>query len=185
MLQPIFDFVEKFATDFTWKRLVILIGLVMLVGVAFFLYEAQTATTQLSKYERSVAIIEKLTALKSDDEESKAVIKNIYVGLSNITSSTSSPVAFSTNVSIEFKRAFLAAAPWLLLCLFFIPGYLKRNEGASSVVSGSAFLALIMGMGGYFMPIEWGSWVGFGLYPIGANLIIFIFLMWYGNRNKA
>lgn len=98
MLQPFFDFVEKFATDFTWKRLVILISLVMLVGVALFLYEAQTATTQLSKYERTVAIIEKLGALKSDNEEEKVVIKNIYSGLSAITNPTSNPVAFSTNI---------------------------------------------------------------------------------------
>lgn len=185
MLQPFFDFVEKLATDFTWKRLVILISFGMLVGLALFLYEAQTATTQLSKYERTVAIIEKLGALNPDNEEEKAVIKNIYSGLSTITTPASNPVAFGTNMSIELKQALLAAAPWLLLCLFFIPGYFKENKDAASVVVGTIVLALIMGMGGYFMPIEWSSWIGFGLYPIGANLFIFILLMWHGNRKKA
>jgi hypothetical protein len=46
MLQPFFDFVEKLATDFTWKRLVILISFVMLVGVALFLYEAMKLRQQ-------------------------------------------------------------------------------------------------------------------------------------------
>jgi hypothetical protein len=184
MLQPFFDFVEKFATDFTWKRLVILISLVMLVGLAFFLYEAQTATSQLSKYERTVAIIEKLGTLTPDNEQEKVVIKNIYSGLSTITNPTLNPVAFSTNISIELKQALLAAAPWLLLCLFFIPGYSKEIKD-SAVVCGTIVLALIMGMGGYFMPIEWGSWIGFGLYPIGGNLLIFILLTRYGNRKET
>ena len=185
MLQPFFDFVEKFATDFTWKRLVILISLVIIVCVAFFLYEAQTATTQLSKYERTVAIIEKLVVLKPDNEESKIVIKNIYSGLSNITNPTSNPVAFSTKLSIELKQALLAATPWFLLCLFFIPSYFKGNKDATSVIGGTVFLAFIMGMGGYFIPIEWGAWIGFGLYPVGSNLLIFILLMWYGNRKET
>jgi hypothetical protein len=185
MLQPLFDFIEKLSTDFTWKRLVILISLVMLIGVALFLYEAQTAITQLSKYERTVAIVEKLSALKPENEEGKVVINNIYAGLSVITNPVSNPVAFSTNISIELKQAFLAATPWLLICLFFIPGYFKEKKDAASVVGGTIALALIMGMGGYFIPVELGSWVGFGMYPVGANLFIFILLMWYGNRNKA
>jgi len=185
MLQPFFDFLEKFATDFTWKRLVILISIVMLFCAALLLYEAQTATTQLTKYERAVAIIEKLSALKTDNEESQLVVKNIYSGLSNITNPVLNPIAFSTNISIEIKQAFLAAVPWLLLCLIFVPGYLKGANDASSVIGGTIFLALTMGIGGYFIPITWGSWIGFGLYPFGINLLIFILIVKYGNRKKA
>jgi hypothetical protein len=182
MLQPFFDFIEKFATDFTWKRLVILISLVTVAGAILFLYEAQTATSQLSKYERTVGIIEKLETLKLENNDSKKVINNIYSGLAEITEPQSNPATFSTNFSVEVKQALLAAVPWLLFCLFFIPGYFKGNEDAPSIVGGTLTLAFIMGIGGYFIPVNWGSWVGFGLYPFGVNLLIFILLMWYGNK---
>lgn len=182
MLQPLFDFIEKFATDFTWKRLVIVISLVTLAGAILFLYEAQTATSQLTKYERAVNILKSIESLKPISKESEKVIINIYSGLSKITEPQLNPATFNTNVSSEVKQALLAAAPWLLFCLFFIPGYFKGNEGAPSIVGGTLALAFIMGIGGYFIPVKWGSWIGFGLYPFGANLLIFIMMMWYGNR---
>ncbi|NOX80415.1 MAG: hypothetical protein GXP57_04900 [Deltaproteobacteria bacterium] len=185
MLKPFFDFIEKFATDFTWKRLVILIGLVMLTGAVLFLYEAQTATSQLTKYERAVSIIKEIESLKINNKESTKVVEHIYSGLAKITEPQSSPATFNTNVSPELKQALLAAAPWLLFCLFFIPGYFKGKDDAPSIIGGTLALSFIMGIGGYFIPVEWGSWVGFGVYPFGVNLLIFIMLMWYGNRKSA
>ncbi len=185
MLQPVFDFIEKFATDFTWKRLVILISLVTLIGAILFLYEAQTATTQLSKYERSVSIIEKLESINLETEESKRVASNIYSGLSQLTEPYSDPATFSASISMEMKQALLAAAPWLLFCLFFIPGYFKGNEDAPSIIGGTIGIAFIMGLGGYLIPVSWSSWVSYGLYPFGANLLLFMLLMWHGNKMSA
>jgi hypothetical protein len=107
MLQPFFDFVEKFATDFSWKRLVISISLVLLVGAVFFLFESQTATYQLSKYERAVFILEKLESLSHSSDEEKKVIKNIYLGLTGITEPSASLATFTTSIPIEIKQALL------------------------------------------------------------------------------
>ncbi len=182
MLQPFFDFVEKFATDFSWKRLVISISLVVLAGAVFFLYEAQTATSQLSKYERTVVILEKLDSLSPVSNEEKVIIDNIYSGLTGITELVSNPAAFSASIPIELKQALLGASPWLLFCLFFIPGYFKGNAEAPSIVGGTLALAFIMGLGGYLIPVEWSAWIAFGLYPFGVNLLMLILLMWIGNR---
>ncbi|WP_167631983.1 hypothetical protein [Mariprofundus ferrooxydans] len=182
MFQPFFDFVEKFATDFSWKRLVILVSLVILAGTVFFLYEAQTATYQLSKYERAVTVLEKLESLSPNSDEEKEVINNIYTGLTGITESSSNPATFSAHIPIELKQALLGASPWLLFCLFFVPGYFKGNEEAPSIVGGTLALAFIMGLGGYFIPVEWSSWIAFGLYPFGVNLLILILLIWFGNK---
>jgi len=185
MLQPVFDFVEKFATDFTWKRLVIFISIIALLGIVFFFYESQTATNQLSKYERSLSIIQTLEALKLDNNKSQIIANNIYLGLITITEPSFSPASFKTNLTTELKQALLAASPWLLFCLFFIPGYFRHDKDAPSVVGGTLFLAIVMGIGGYFIPIEWSSWIGFGAYPFGANLCILLLLMWYGNKTDA
>ena len=185
MLQPVFDFIEKFATDFTWKRLVIFLSFVVLLGIIFFLYESQTATNQLSKYERSIAILKNIEVLKLDNNESKEVANNVYLGLIKITEQNFSPASFKTNFTTEFKQALLAASPWLLFCLVFIPAYFRHNEDAPSIIGGTLILATIMGTGGYFIPKEWSSWIGFGVYPFGINLIILLLLMWYGNRTKT
>ncbi len=185
MLQPVFDFIEKFATDFTWKRLVIFFGIVAVVAVVFFLYEVQTATSQLSKYERSVVVIEKLESLKLDNKESKVVATNIYTGLVNITKPNSSPATFKASLSTELKQALLASAPWLFFCLFFIPGYFRRDADAPSIVGATIALSIIVGSLGYFIPVEWGSWFGFGVYPFGINILIFILLMTFGNKVKT
>ncbi len=71
-------------------------GIAAVVAVAFFLYEAQIATSQLSKDERSVIVIEKLESLKLEKKEPKVVASNIYAGLVNSTESNSSPVEWSS-----------------------------------------------------------------------------------------
>ena len=182
MLQPFFDFIERFATDFSWKRLVIAISLVIVAATIFFLYESQTATNQLSKYERSVVILEKLESLKLDSNQSKKVTDNIYKGLKKITEPTTNPVSFTTKIPVELKQGLLAASPWLLFCLFFIPGYFKGKKENTSVVGGTLALSFIMGVGGYLIPIEWESWIAFGLYPFGVNLMILILLAWIGKK---
>lgn len=183
MLQPIFDFVEKFATDFSWKRLIISISLVILIGLVFFLYEAQTSTYELSKYERTVVILEKINLLSQDSDQEKNVINNIYSGLTEITEPSSYQTNLSANLPIEIRQALLAASPWLLFCLFFVPGYLKgNNSDAPSIVGGTLALAFIMGLGGYFIPQDWSAWIAFGLYPFGGNLLILVLLAWIGNR---
>lgn len=182
MLQPLFDFVEKFATDFSWKRLVIFISLVLIVGAIFFLYEAQTATNQLSKYERTVVILEKLESLNRNNNEENEVIKNIYSGLTDITEPSMSPGNFTTSIPVEIKQALLGASPWLLFCLFFIPSYFKGNKDAPSIIGGTLLLAFFMGLGGYFIPTHWSPWIAFGIYPFGVNLLIFLLFAWLGNR---
>lgn len=184
MLQPVFDFIEKFATDFTWKRLVIAISFFTLFGIISFLYEAQTATSQLSKYERTVAIIENLESLKTDNCESKSVKENIYSGLTTITKPGSDPATLDTNISIELKQSLLASAPWVLFCLFYVPGYFRGDKNAPSTVGGTLTLALMLGAGGYFTPVEWSAWIRYGAYPIGLNILILYMLIWYGNRTK-
>lgn len=182
MLQPFFDFIEKFATDFSWKRLVIVVSLVILSLTVLYLYESQTAMFQLSKYERAVTILKNLESMKLESNQSKEVAENIYKGLSDVTKPSRSSAPLTATIPLELKQALVAASPWLLLCLFFIPGYFKGNEEVSNILGGSLLIGSIIGFGGYLMPIDWSSWITFGLYPFGSNIILFIILAWIGNK---
>jgi len=78
MIQPFFDFIEKFATDFSWRRLIILFSLIFILGFVYFLYESQTATSQLSKYERSIEIIKQAELINPTDSNARKIITNIF-----------------------------------------------------------------------------------------------------------
>lgn len=147
-----------------------------------FFYDTQTATTQLLKYERIAVLIEKLEALKLNNEEAKIVIKNIYSGLSDITSHTSNNfLIFDVNISVEIKRALLAAAPCLLLSLLFIPRYLKGEKDSANVVGGTIVVSIIIGGITYLIPIGWG------FYPpiITINILVFSLLYVVGIAQKS
>lgn len=184
MFQPFFDFIEKFATDFSWRRLIILFSLTILIGFVYFMFELQTASSQLSKYERTIAILEKTQTIKAENEQVKHVLENIHKGLGEITAKNPTELGINVSVSREFKQALAGGALWALMALFFIPSLIKKTrDDAASVIGGCLFLAFAIGLGGYFLPITWSGWIVFGLYPVGVNLLLFLFFAKLGNKS--
>jgi hypothetical protein len=181
LLQPIFDFIDKLASDFSWRKIVILVCLMFVICLCWFAYEAQTATYQLAKYERTVAILEKLETLPLSDEKSKRVAENIYRGLDSVTKASEYQLSFVNRFSLEARQALWAASIWLLLMLFYIPGALRGDTEARNSVWALIFISTLIGGIGYFVPIKWGLW----MYPIIGNFIIFVLLAWYGIHIKA
>ena len=180
MLQPIFDFIEKLASDFSWRKVVILVCLMFAIGLFWLAYEAQTATYQLTKYERTVAILEKLETLTLNNAKSKQVAENIYSGLDSVTKVSEYQLSFINGLSLEARQAFLSASPWALLALFFVPKAFRRDTEAMNSIWALAFLGLLMGGIGYFVPTRWGAWI----YPLGGNFLLLVALAWYGNHLK-
>jgi hypothetical protein len=71
MLQPVFDFIEKFATDFSWKRLIIFFSIILILGFIYFIYESQTANSQLTKYERTIDLVKKFDSINTENSQTK------------------------------------------------------------------------------------------------------------------
>ena len=71
MLKPVFDFIEKFITDFSLKRSLVVMAFILFITMSLFIFDSQTSTSQLSKYERSVKIIEKLESIEFKNEKAK------------------------------------------------------------------------------------------------------------------
>ena len=181
MLQPIFEFIEKLATEFSWKKIVILIFVVFGFSLLWFAYEAQTSANQLTKYERSVAIIEKLEALSLIDPKSQKIAENVYQGLEAVTKANEYQLSLIRDSSLEARQALLSAIPWIIFMLFYIPGALRGETEARNTIYALLFLSLLIGGIGYFVPIKWGTW----MYPLGANFLFLLILAWYGNRINA
>lgn len=182
MFQPFVDVMEKFATDFSWRRLIILFGFIMLIVFSFLFYEFQTSTNQLSKYERTVVLLEKLSSLKQDNNHTKSIITYIYSGLEKVTNPVSNSVSFSLNISRELKQALFASLPWILVILISLPGVLRGEKDSQNLGVGSIIVGFLIGLCGYFIPLEWGSMIGLVLYPIIINVFMFAVLISMGRK---
>ena len=184
MLQPVFDFIEKFATDFNWKRVVIIVSIIFITVVCFYLYEDLTATYELKKYERTVAILQDLESLDKSTKDQEKVIDNILAGLGQVTREGSSGFQVPIFKNESLKLALFASAPWLLFTLAFVPSWARGDAESRNVVIGSLAFSIFVGVGGYLIPETWPSWVRFFGYGVVGNIILGVFLAIKGNESK-
>ena len=185
MIQPFFDFMEKFATDFSWRRLIIFFTLIIIIGFSFFFYESQTFNNELTTYERTVALLEKTNKLDHKDKVAKQALENIHRGLVEITSNKSTDASLDFKVQQEVKQAIAGSIIWILLALIMAPRAFREDKKDDIFgVIGCLVIGIFTGSIGYFLPINWSDWILFGLYPVGFNLLLFILFAAYGNRGK-
>ena len=183
MLQPVFDFIDKLSTDFSWKKVVVLAALLTIAIFFLFAYETQTNTSQLSKYERSIAILEKLESIKLESTEAKNIKKNLYHGLSKINNSESSTFnmpGIELGISYELEQSLYTAAPLLLLSFLF----LIEGKGGSSRVLGGIFLAFLMGGIGYTATSIINTSNNANYIPLTLNVILFTIMAWFSKLKK-
>ncbi len=122
MLDPVFQFIEKFVTDFSWRRLTIVFSILSILTAAFFLYEWQTSTNELARYERSTQVLKELNALiNSENEEINESAKIINSRIQEVVKKDDITSKLELSVSSEFAQIFFAILPWLLIALILIP----------------------------------------------------------------
>lgn len=180
-MQALIDFLVGVFHDFTWKRLLGIVFLLMFVALAVLIYGAQTGTVELSKYERAISILERLDHVEVSGKQEEAIVSNILDGLVEITQLSKNSWIDNFSLSLRGSNAMLAASPWLLLAAFFLVSVLRGKNDSGAGFFGSFVFAIGMGIGGYFIPIDWPRWI----FPVLVNLALLIALIWYGNRTKA
>ncbi|MCP1339268.1 hypothetical protein NJR55_06635 [Idiomarina sp. M1R2S28] len=185
MIQPFFDFIEKFATDFSWRRLIIFFTLIVIIGFAFFFYESQTFNNELTAYERTIALLEKTDKFDHKDKLANQAVENVHRGLVEITSKKNIDTSLDIEIQQEVKQAIAGSIIWILFALFLIPRAFRENKNNDIFgIVGCLIIGVFTGTVGYFLPTNWSDWILFGLYPVGFNLILFILFAAYGNRSK-
>jgi len=120
MFDPIFQFLEKLVTDFTWKRLLFILTLSFLVVAIIITYENYTGHFRLSRIERATTLLDKLVALEDNIKKS---INNDFLKIhKRLTDDLNAYINHSfTPFSLPewVLRMFSAAVPWALLSLIF------------------------------------------------------------------
>ena len=180
MLQPFFDFIERWIYDFTWKRPIIVLVLILAIVGFFYLWESKTATFELQKLERATAMLSQLSKLEIEDKKQLILGERIVDSLLRLTDPKASEFRFTTELSERWVQALYGGALWFLLALVFVRDLVAGKEGTSASFFGCIIMSFLIGSAAYFVPIYWPKWI----FPVVFNAILFTFLIWYGQRSK-
>jgi hypothetical protein len=184
LTEPIFQFAEKFVTDFSLRRIVIFFSFIFLILLSFTLYEWQTASFELSRYERSVKLLTNLDILvNSTNQDIKISANKIILNLTKVIDKDDITSKFEIIASPELTQSFFATLPWILILLIILPDSIKKKEeDISHIIIGFIIILLFIGLIAYFIPTDWDKWLRFGGMQ-GINLIFMSILAYYGNKD--
>ena len=185
MLEPIFQFAEKFITDFSWRRLTIFFSLIGLIALSLILYEWQTATTELTRYERSTTLLEKLDVLvSSSNKETVELSKLLIRNLNDVVKKENLASKLEVSTSPELAQSFFAILPWILFFLLYLPSSIKNDKkDTHNTITGFILIVSIIGLVAYFIPSDWNKWIRYGGIQL-INLFLFIFFAYIGQKKN-
>lgn len=146
-------------------------------------YEAYTGSFHLSKIEKEIKLLEKLSNLEEKESiNSNATLKAIYDSIALSLESQSSDKEYLSELSPTTKKVLAALAPWLLLTIFIALGSATGLTG--TIVAGMAFCALPFIIIAAFLPSYENSWINYIAYPIGHTVLAIILVMIWNKLKK-
>jgi hypothetical protein len=181
----------KFFSEFSWRRLIAVIVVALLIGLGFILYERYTSGFRLGRLQKQAELLVTLNQLQSGNIRSDPRLGRIYDRLVADADSAAQAkplsITFFSFPSGLFSHAlakFLAgAAPWALVGLFFIRGILRGDKTAGSAFLGILVFIVLFGVIGAALPTWWWPWFNLWIYPIGHFIIFLAAVVFYAARS--
>jgi len=172
MIQSSFDFLEKFISDFTWKKFILLFSLILIVFIGVSIYEIYTSSFQLGKLERSINAINninKVKDLKKSEKAKLSLLRRIILDkLYNINSNKNTNFDYSTFGYII--QALVMASPYLIAILYLLPSHIKGDTENKNMILGLFIFTVPMAIIGFLLPTEWGAKLNLIFIPLLVNL---------------
>ncbi len=181
----------KFFSEFSWRRLLAIVIVGMLVAVGFILYERYTSGFRLGRLQKQADLLVTLNQLQAANIRSDPRLAKIYDRLvadaDDAAHTKPLSISFFAPPSGMFSHAvakFLAgAAPWAFVGLFFIRGILRGDKTSASALLGVIVFIVLFGVIGAALPNVWWPWFNLWIYPIGHFLLFVIAVVLYTVRS--
>ncbi len=185
MFEPLFQIFERLVSDFSWRRVLLLIIFFSVVTMCVIGLENYGGYVRLARIEKSVQLLEKLAALQN----SKSIVaddklQKVYDGLASDLSNFVNRDESKLGVNSTLLRAIAGAMPWLLMCTAYISGFRKGDEKATHALLGCMIFAFVFGAIGAYIPEFRQQWINYVGYPLG-HFFIFVILVMMRERYKA
>lgn len=181
----------KFFSEFSWKRLLAIVIVAILVAVGFILYERYTSGFRLGRLQKQAELLVTLNQLQTANIHSDPRLGKIYDRLAADADDaaqtkplTISFLALPSGMFNHVIAKFLAgAAPWAFIGLFFIPGILRGDKGSASALLGVTVFIVLFGAIGAVLPNIWWPWFNLWIYPIGHFFLLVILVVVFAVRS--
>jgi hypothetical protein len=182
-LEGVFGFLDRLATQFTWRRLVILLLVFSMVFLAFWIWESYTATFRLVRMERELRLVEEIVALAGDpglqrDQELVRVVDHLRAQLATLVVGDRA----ATPIGPSLFKPLTAALPWIFVGVVMLTGRRKRGVAPSTFL-GLLVLAVPYIILGTLLPSCEQAWINYWLYPWGS-LLLTVFLIRLAQQAK-
>jgi hypothetical protein len=185
MIEPVLKAFEGLLSDFTWRRLTALVVLTLYIGLIFVVVEAVSGHFRLGRIEHATNVLAHLQEIDAKQPPLSPDLAAIRFDLVRRLRAINAPNATSVPELATLWKFLAAAAPFLLMSLFFVPGIRKRQPGIWSTITGFALFAALAGFTGSFVPTFLWPWGNLLIYPIALFVVSGVLAVrWQKRRTK-
>lgn len=186
MFDSVFQSFEKLISEFSWRRLVFLLSLLLLAGTCVWLWENNTGQMRLTRIERTIAILSSIKDLQEHqvikaDPSLQSTLAALKEDLKEFTERKSETPILGT----AWRKALAGAAPWLLFTLLFLPALKTGKVDDLNGLLGCVILAVALGAIGAWLPDFPYAWMNYIGYPAVNFVIIMAIALWWQKRQRA
>ena len=173
---------EKIITDFSWRRIGVIFGALLVVGFILFIYESYTQTFSLEKIDKQISLLERLYIIESENKSATdPELKDAFVNIKN-----------RLNQSIGERGSLLAIPEWLIKfvsafigwtivgCIFWLA--MDKDE-KKNVILGMSVLALPLCFLSAIVPTIAG-WFNYIIVPILQIFLVLGLVAFIGKKPK-
>jgi hypothetical protein len=187
MFESIYKALESFVNEFSLRKLVGALFLLVVGTAAFTILDRYSPYFTMGRLERATGLLERLTKLQPSPAEQELL--NLKEGIVRQLRNQVEPtpliamIAEGPTVTVFAWKFFSGASVWILFALFYLP-YVKQDSSNWSGVWGAVFLGIIFGLlGTAVIPDDWATWRTLAAYGIGNFAIsILVLLLWQNRR---
>lgn len=180
MLEPIVSFFDKLIENFSWRRLLFLLAVLVVGLLALWAYESYTSTFRLARIEKQAVLLERVATVAGlPSVRSSPALNQAAANLQNQLLSTTRSDDSSYELLPWGKKVLSAAAAWMIFALFIL--LLPETYGSSS--KGSAFMGMVVVAAPFValaaaIPTFEASWINYLGYPVGHIVLLVVLILW-------
>ncbi|MGY5736925.1 hypothetical protein ACXHP7_22550 [Vibrio chemaguriensis] len=180
MLEPVFSFLERLATEFSWRKLILVIAIAVVVVVTIAVYEQYTGHFELSKLEKVITLTEKIAKaeeLAKTNEELKVVLSLTTNELKGLVKAESSGVELTQTQ----KKGLFAFLPWFIL---MAAGSIFARQGRMKGVTGIFLFSIPFSIIGAYIPTFSNVYINYHVIPWSAFIVSIALIVAYQRRKQ-
>jgi hypothetical protein len=180
MIEQAFKVIERLLFEFSWRRFLSFVLVVLFVFGGFAAFEWYTSYFTISRIQRTATALRSLQEIEkgglrsqSAEEQTRQQLllelrRTLY---QRHVAVTAGPIELSLSWTAILKFVF-GASPWVLVALSAVRAIRKREQNAWYGFGGILLTAGVFGLIGAALPTVGWPWVNLFVYPVGHFVLI-------------